>query len=417
MELTNDQNVYKNIIGKLLTIFLCLIPVIDMINGYNLLNETSLGSKVGILFRIATLFLLGFIILYKISRKYLILLYTLLTLLISVVVINYFRTQSVAGLADEITYATKLVLPIFYVLGISNAVNRKIIKPDTINKVLVFFSVGVPFTLIIPVLLGVGYTSYALGGGFKGFYFSNNELNVLMISITIYVFWQLIETKKRVYLLLLLLNIFAMLMIGSKTSIACIAVLVVLYIFKKFNIFSIIKVLVGAVIAGTISSLLFQSFFENLVFRFQYYYIVTEGNDNILNFFFSNRNLRVQPAFTKIYLTGSINSLLNFLFGYGHYQQFDANRLYSIMEMDILDTLIWYGFLVTIYIAGFYIWLMYKGFKSHVSRGFLVIYIIIFIFSLLAGHVMYSALAGGIFGIIGSQFLLVAPTEEKDKLY
>ena len=410
-ELNRNETKYvdtKYIESKVLSIFLylslVLIPIVDMINGYNLLSNSDIGSLIGILFRIISIVFLLFLIVRKNKLSHLIFLYSLILFLFIVVIMNYFRSGNLIGFFDEITYATKLVLPILYMLGISNAVNNGIVNKDIVDKVLTFFSVIVPLTLIIPMIFDAGYSSYALGGGYKGFYYSNNELNILMISITIFSFWQFTAYKKRKFIILFLFNCTTMLLIGSKTSIFCVIILGIIYILKKFSFKSIFKILIVSLIASFLALSLFSEFINEIIFRFQHYYSITNGSDNIFNFLLSNRNLRIVPAINEVFLNND-NGFLNFLIGYGHYQQFDASLLQSIMEMDIIDTLIWYGFLVSFTIFGFYIYVLLNGLRKKNNFLYNFIYIIIFTFSMIAGHVLYSALAGGVFGIVGSCLL------------
>lgn len=411
VEYIDSRDIEYKILNILLYLFLGLIPIIDMINGYNLLSNTGLGSLIGILFRLVSIVFLFFLIIRKNRISHLIILYTFILFLFIIVSINYFRTGDLSGFFDEITYATKLLLPILYTLGISNAVNNGIVSKDIVDKVLTFFSILVPMTLIIPMLFDAGYSSYDLGGGYKGFYYSNNELNILMISVTIFAFWQFTTYKKRKFIILFLLNCVTMLLIGSKASIFCIGLLGIVYVLKKISVKSILKFLLGLLLASLLASKFFSNFIDEIVFRFQYYYTITNGSENIFNFLLSNRNLRIIPAITDIFLNNE-NGFLNFLFGYGHYQQFDANVLQSIMEMDFIDTLIWYGALISFSVLGFYVYVLICGIKKKNDFLYTFIYIIIFAFSMIAGHVLFSALAGGIFGIIGSCLL---QKEDKDK--
>ncbi|MGF2941314.1 hypothetical protein [Enterococcus xiangfangensis] len=404
MQIVKAKRIEPQVINSALYIFLGLIPIVDMINGYNLLENNSIGSLVGVVFRIVSILFLFFLIIQKNRILRLVLLNLFILFIFLVVYINYFRTKNVNGLIDEAMYATKLILPILYALGISNAVNNGIVDEDIVDKILTFFSFLVPLTLIVPMILNLGYSSYDLGGGYKGFYYSNNELNILMISITIFNFWQLTAHKKKFFFIPFLLNSVSMLLIGSKTSILCVLLLGMIYFFRKISIQSIIKILIVLTILIFLGSRIFSEFFDEIIFRFQYYYTITNGSDNIFNFLLSNRNLRIVPTITEVFLTNK-SGFLNFIFGYGHYQQFDPNVLQSIMEMDFVDTIIWYGVVVTAAVLGFYIYVLIRGIKRKADFVYILIYITIFSFSIVAGHVLYSALAGGIFGIIGSRLL------------
>lgn len=78
------------------------------------------------------------------------------------------------------------------------------------------------------------------------------------------------------------------------------------------------------------------------------------------------------------------------------------------MEMDFIDTFIWYGLGVTLLISFFYIFVFIKGIKNQEKREYLIIFILTLSFSIIAGHVLYSALAGGVFGIVCGNLLSVS---------
>lgn len=401
---TNTINTNKSIY-ILVVYLLSIIPIIDLINGYNLLYETSLGSMIGIIFRMFSFLFFLYLSIMRISTKKLIYIYVLFFYVLVSIFINFYRTASTPGLIDELTYGIKLLLPVVYALGLSNCINLNLVPENIVDKIFFNYAKVVPFTLIIPRIMGIGFDSYALGGGYKGLYFSNNELNILLMAISVFLFWKTIHSYSLSTILLLIFNFFSMLMIGSKTSIIVLFLLVGMYIFYKF---SFKKILVILLLASTVVPWMlkiFSTFITDLFFRFQFYYEITNARDNIFNFLLSNRNLRIVPAFENIFNKNGFDALLNFLFGYGHYQQFDANILSTIMEMDLIDTFIWYGIGVTLLILFFYIFVFIKGIKNKEKKEYLIIFFLTFAFSTIAGHVLYSALAGGIFGIVCGNLL------------
>lgn len=300
-QLKNNTIKTNKIIYICIVYLLSVIPIIDLINGYNLLYETSLGSTIGIVFRMFSFIFFAYLSIMNISNKKLLYLYVLFFCVLLSVFINFYRTSSTSGLVDELTYAIKLLLPVVYALGLSNCINLKIVPSNIVDKIFFNYAKIVPFTLIIPRLMGIGFDSYALGGGYKGLYFSNNELNILLMAISIFLFWKTLHSYNISIIILLIFNFFSMLMIGSKTSIIVLLLLIIMYIFYKFSLKKIALVLLLVFTLVPWIYRVFSNFFTELFFRFRFYYEITNAQDNILNFLLSNRNLRITPAFENLF--------------------------------------------------------------------------------------------------------------------
>ena len=393
-------------------ILLLIIPVVDCITGYFLLSNSNIGSIIGQSLRIITLIFLFLSAINKqeLNKIFFISLFSFCLFLIPV--FNYSRTGSVQGYIDETIYASKLILPILMILGINNAQTNKDISPKFIDNIFSFYILYVPLSLIIPKVLGVGYATYEnFDAGYKGFYYAGNELNILLLSVSVLSFQRMIAKFTMYNAVTALICLGSLFLVGTKTSFLVIIFLVFYNLLKKKNLKNKLKSCVVIslilVVAYISISTIFETQIDKMVSRNQYYYeTLTKSNNSIINYIFSNRNMRIPLNFKKNYSNNLEGDLIfNIIFGVGHYQQFIKADLTSLIEMDFFDTVLWYGIPIAIVILLFYCFVLYKGIKNKKNEEYVFCYVLIFLFSIMAGHVWYSALAGSIFGMIGSKLL------------
>ncbi|ALU13848.1 polysaccharide biosynthesis protein [Eubacterium limosum] len=393
-------------------VLLMAIPVVDCITGYLLLSNSNIGSTIGQFLRIITIIFL-FLSTFNRQRSDNFLFISLFCFCLFLIpVFNYFRTGSVQGYIDETIYITKLILPILMILGIYNARKDKKISSNFIDNIFSFYIIFVPLSLIIPKILGIGYVTYEnFDVGYKGFYYAGNELNILLLSISVLSFQKMTEKFTVYNAITALICLGSLFLMGTKTSFLVIIFLIIYNLVKKRDLKNKFKVILVVVLVLCISyfvvNTIFKDQIEKLLLKNQYYYETLSGsNDSITNFIFSNRNARIGINFEKNYIENSNEGLLfKIFFGVGHYQQFKSTSLNSIIEMDFFDTLLWYGLFAALAIFAFYTYVLYIGIIRKKNKEYLLCYLLIYLFSLMAGHVWYSALAGSVFGMIGSKIL------------
>lgn len=391
---------------------LLLIPIIDCITGYFLLENKNIGSLIGQIFRIITLVFLFFSILNKGKVKEIFVIFLFCAVLFLIPTFNYIRTSSDRGFIDEVIYATKLLLPMLMILGINNAQKNKWINNKFIDNIFSFYTIFVPLSLIIPKILGIGYATYEnFDVGYKGFYYAGNELNILLLSISVLSFQKMMRKFTIFDCIVTMICLGSLFLVGTKTSFLVIIFLIFYNLVKKKNLKNKLKscviiFLILVVAYGSISTI-FETQINKIVSRNQYYYeTLTKSNNSIANYIFSNRNMRIPLNFKKNYSNNLEDDLIfKMMFGVGHYQQFKSTDVSSIIEMDFFDTILWYGVPIAFTIFIFYSYVLYRGIRSKKNKDYLLSYCLIFLFSIMAGHVWYSALAGSILGMVGSKLL------------
>lgn len=121
----------------------------------------------------------------------------------------------------------------------------------------------------------------------------------------------------------------------------------------------------------------------------------------IITFLMSERNLRIVPTFQKnIINVGTLQGIINFLFGIGRYQQVDPNILRTLIELDFFDTFYWYGILAAIIVFVTYISFFIIALKQKELFKYKLMFLIVFVFSMMAGHVWFSALSSQMLALI-----------------
>lgn len=396
---------YNDLEKIIIAIFIASI-LIDNINGALMLYLGTSLVTFGQIIRIFFVLFFGYLVIinveirdeYEKRRKF----FFIPLLLFVLPFVFFIRHGAIKGLYMDLLYAVKLLFPILIIVALKSVIDNKKVSRRVIDKIFQIYSILVPLTLIVPLLLGVGFSSYELGGGYKGFYYSNNEINVVLICTFIYCVANLFQNRNRKNLILTLINLFALLLIGSKTSIIVFVTVLMVYLIKimKKNPKKGIKCFGIGVLASLVVGFLFKDFLIDMFARMHYYYISFKNSGGtFLDFLTSGRSDRIIPAFEKNVVNARFG-ILNFLFGIGRYSQIDNYNLATLMEMDFFDVFNWYGIIVAVSVMYFYCFIFYKARFDKSKFGFKLMFILITLFSFIAGHVWFSALAGSALALV-----------------
>lgn len=402
-------------------IFLILLVgsiFIDVLNGIFIQYEIKYLSNLGQLFRIITV-LINVSIIFTFGTKKQKSFLAIIFLFFLLPFIYLFQHRTLTGFIMDESYMLKLMFPFIYIIAIKSLLDKRHLSMGTLDKFIYLYIIICPLTIIIPTLFGFGFSSYDLGGGYKGFYVSNNEINIVLVGCYLLSLVELYKFKSFLNIVLYIINLVALLLIGSKTSLLVIIFSIILFIYalikkQKVNI----KFLIFIILLIVIFSLFFYDFYVSIFNRFSYYYstLVTDGG-SFLNFLMSERNLRVIPAITSNIMNSNLG-VLNFLFGIGRYQQVDPNILYTLIELDPVDTLLWYGCITCLFILLCYTYILLKGInnKSGKNNVIIYIYLLYMAFSITAGHVWYSPLSTTFLVLICIKLLYSFPIDQSKKV-
>src|SRR5690625_1408917 len=165
-----DYSSLRLLSEKLVVLFLQFWLLIDMVNGYLMLNciSLSVGFSLGELSRI--LFLISFLISFKVKKNsFNLLLFSLPLLLLSISIYQYIFLNP--NLVASINMSIKLCLPIFIFLFIKEVLPQ---RKNIIIKIIKTNSLILILNLIISIF-GFGYFTYYVKVGInfvgKGFFY------------------------------------------------------------------------------------------------------------------------------------------------------------------------------------------------------------------------------------------------------
>ena len=385
--------------------------IIDNINGFfiqtNILTKISVGQ-------IYRFFTYGFILYFFIKHYKLKILY-FTPLFIFLGGLPLFYNERVLQVFSEYTYLAKLLYPILLIIVCHNEYKDGKIEISDVYKIINVYMIMAPLSIIIPKIFGVGIYSYNFNSGYRGFYVANNEINIVLLSTFIYSIRELYYKIDKKNIIIAFINLIALFLIGSKTSMIVIAItisgFVIVSSIKKYKGKNLIKFIIYIMGLIIVIGIMFNGYISNIITRLNYFYnmLVIESDNSFLTFLLSGRNTRVLPAIQHNFLENP-NELLNLLFGVGRCNQFKENELTSLMEMDFFDTTLWYGIILSTIVLVTYTMILVKGFKNNREYISTIIYLLIYIFALIAGHVWYSPLAGGMFALVAT--IILSDNEE-----
>ena len=403
--------------SRIMCCLLLIMPLVDIITG-NALSSQSSGLLVylGQLYRVIILIYASYIIYSKpFSNKELWLpIFTFYVILL--VFFNYARFNG--SIIENLSYTMKLLLPIYLIISLKIIIIKNY---NIIDKLFKTYSWIYPLSLLIPWLLNVGYniSNYTFESGYRGFYFANNELNVILMVIFVYCYQELYDNliahRKSAHkvkidwinIIKLFLNLLALFLIGSKTSILAIMIVCFAYLYKKENLKKKLKYIILFTSTGIVSFILIinilSSQISNMFQRIIYSYNRFVNTEGVITFLLSTRNLRIKPGI-QYWFNDGMEGLINFLFGVGKSNKCPNNGIginaFAIIEMDFFDCLFWFGFIASCIVFVFYLSHFIRVIKIKNMFMEKSIFILVFSFSILAGHVIISANSGTIFALV-----------------
>ncbi len=365
-------NIYSLLLG-----FLYAMPVIDSISGA--LHESyPVGQFYRIIFFVYLLF-----ILMKISAK---IFSSIMCFFLFFVLFQVIVSTPGGYVVKSVQDTIKLFIPIIMISLFQILLKNGKIKAESLFRLLNYWSLIYPILIIGPGILGMGVPAYDGAIGWKGFFFAVNEISFIMSSLVIYRFYLLSETLTIRSLLMLCLNIFCIIMIGTKTGYASVGVgMVVLgmLFFRERKFRRLLKIFIVTFVI-IIAALIFRErivemtagFFDRWFYQRQLSYSTTD-------FLFSMRLRRFDEAFT-LFCDG-----LYFVFGWGF-----GGELVGMpnMEMDFLDILFKSGIIGIVYVMYYYLKVFLRIDRKNVWGKVIFLWSMALAFG--AGHVLYYGQSG-----------------------
>ena len=398
----------KENINKILSIFILLQPVLDLITGIcvNVLNtNVTLGIIIRILFLAILMYITVFIYKKKISLwTYLSIIFYSCFYLFGIILNNDgLIFQEIQGLV-RVFYFPLILISLYDLKDEIKISNMTLIT--TLIMYLVF--------IFIPITLNIGFKSYQITkSGTLGFYNSANEISGIISLLTPILFILLKEKGK--YLLkgnLLLVYLIVILTIGTKTPLLSLGItigmsfLYYLYHCIKKKTYKPIIYTGTLILVGLCSLILVlpkTNFYKNIEVHLDYlevdniFEIFTEY-ELVDHFIFSQRLTFLEKKHS-IYQKSSIYEKL---FGIGYIKN---NKQTKMIEMDYFDIYYSHGLVGFILFFGIYIYVLYKLLREKQSLTFnrymtLLSLLLIIVLSLFTGHIITAPAVSLIVGVL-----------------
>ncbi|EGO8595677.1 hypothetical protein EH331_13620 [Enterococcus faecalis] len=403
-------------------IFLCIFsifPIIDVLNG--IATSTKGFEELGLLYRLICLIFIFMTLLVtgvSLNRfSKIVIIITLLSFLsinISSIVLGGNPHEWVYDITVLTKYFLWLIIPL-YTQQLST-----VFTLEDFHTLFIWISLFLVLGLLIPFSLGLGYATYEVSDvGFKGFYLANNDISIAFIACTVILAKISMKNqylKKPILSLLLTMlfvaSIFCMILLGTKI---CLFVSIILVIYRftsplvnyKLKKQLKIKYIIGILVL--INSLfLWKDQLINRVrevlSRIRFFFILFNGD--VISVFFSSRNIFFQVGWIEFIKSSNV---LLYLFGYGFSYRLKEWGVGNYIEIDFFDLLFSLGILgVTINLL--YIFLLINLVRNRRTIYFYA-FIVLLVYSMLAGHVFFSGISTTILGLINSAMLV--PTNQK----
>ncbi len=392
----------------LLAIILFIPILIAQISGY-LLYELNLHTPLGKLYNLLVLsILIIFPFLKKNKSDNKSNLVLLLLILISYII--YYITTSFNSVIRDTQFIVELFLfPFSYFFFKKHYYSEKKISIEKFQKINRFLLLIIGFFILLS-LFGFGSSSYGetKAGesiGYSGYFNAVNEINSIILLLLPFSIFTYGVNHIKIRWGYFIFGLIIALLIGSKTlllgfTLICFFTFILNIIYFK-KVKSVIKTLItiGPIVVISIITIVLllsdklMPVFNRMIYKFH-------SKNDFLSFITSSRVDRITPISDWFFNNTSFNDLI-FGKGYTEYTSKNISLLkYGLIEMDMFDVFFISGALGVFII--FYIW--YKLIKHNIYLllnrfhpmmiGFFTISILLFITSLIAGHIMYSSLAG-----------------------
>lgn len=359
-----------------------VILLIDWCNG--VLFHYGINMPISILMKV-TLIILAFPLVLGKPKN--ILLFTTIFLYIGIVCMQKVIVGN-ALIFESLTLLIRVLYTIVMYIFFKNQILKNAIY--TINRVknIIFINWLIVVAAIFLGAIGYGEYSYATAFiGTKGYFIAGNELSGTFFILTSMVMY--FSKSKTNLFFIIVTSILVSVLIASKVSLLS-TIFAVLFVIKckliKLN--ALVKYLIFSIALIASSFTLYTVLAESdILTRWLFFY----EKDGLGYLLFSGRLEFISNPLTDFKTFG----LLDFIFG---------NPSISTVEMDFIDILMHFGVLGVLLFYSMIFYVVLKVFRSNSSFRTITLFIdvLLLIISSLAGHIIFSGLAGLFIALVNS---------------
>jgi len=368
-----------------------LTPVIDTINGAFILQHGDTGVSIGTFYRFfIMLFIFCISIIYKIKSKY----------IVWILLATYFPLNCVLrgelydlSFVASFSYGVKWFFSI--ILMICFLKLQEISTERICIKLLNCWCFLIPGLLIVEHILNIGEKTY-WDAGFRGLYYSINDVGFSLTMMMTYSLYQLILLEVNVkHIAAVAINFVAIIILATKSCLIFTVLSTGYYLLVRYKkntframVYTFIMTFFTIIGIYTMYDKLIEMLNRYILFFSQT--VIEEKNFyGIMNFLTSARTPRIAKVFDELFSDFSIFKVL-----FGWKPPYNGGAI----EMDWFDSFFQHGILVFSILLGYCYSFFFKDRKY--KTPWLYILIIAMICSFFSGHVLNGALSSTIFAVV-----------------
>lgn len=378
-----------------------LMPLIDTASGILTPVDTSV-LNIGQIYRLLVFTILILLTIKNNIKKNLYVLSLLILFMIVQCVLN------IDNIMQVIVAWTKLITSIVIFITYSCLIEKKHLSIEKIFGLLDSWAIFYPIAFILPKLLGIDIVaSYDNTTGYKGAFYAVNEISFVLSVVVMYLIIRLDQNLKRKYIVLLVLNTFCIILLGTKSSLLVVLFFGISFVYRvifihKKQIFKRWFILISLIIAVFFGWCIFNIQIQDIIQRllWQRKYVSVSSFD----FLTSGRIRRIGQGFSMF-----MENPLYILSGWG----LGLSILHIGIEMDFIDLFFGVGVIGFVYIMAIYIIFYFrKCEKNYWNKCVLLIAAILCCF---AGHILYYGQSGMALGVL-FLFLFINKSDKNNKI-
>lgn len=391
-------------IEQIIVLLFSVLPVVDSLNG--ILISRGLPS-IGTVYKVFTLGVLLVFTLRKGAMSAPVIL-SCLGIMLYMALSIFSNVYFFSGKLINPDFPIKLLFNVLTLALLLNCYRVGYLTGEGVYRILNINTWLMIFLILVPYALGLGSTIYTGGIGYKGFFYSNNELSVALIILFYFALYRLARHIGPQQIVQLLGIMVCVLLLNTKSGMAaCLAggaLFVAEYLCRrraKFKGLLILAILLGLYVAKDFIIEQVEGFMN----RQTYLYGIYGGS--MLDTILSGRTFYIEEAWKG--LTEGPGFLFRVLFGNGFCSE-------TLVEMDFIDIFFYLGFFGVVSLTGFLIWIFVKSIRNFRQDRTLVRpvgYLMSVGFAFLAGHIFFMATAGCYFVLLCCLNLMYIPWRER----
>lgn len=388
------NKVIKNNLSKIISIFILIQPVLDLITGI-CLHVFSLNLTIGIIIRMLFLLFIMYVTTFIYKKKLSLIYYLIVTFYSIIYLINIGTNSHLFGQVQGLlrVFYFPLLLVSFYDLKDEIKISTATLF-TTLTLYLIF--------IFIPMTLNLGFKSYEITkSGTLGYYNSANEISGIISILTPIVFMIFNSKGKSILkVIYILLYLVVILTIGTKTPLLSLLITIgmtFIYIMiksykdKKYKriLSSFIIIVIG--IISLIILIPKTNFYKNIKVHLDFLKVedVTDimDNGNLIDHFIFSQRVTFLTDRKSIYDNATFQEKL---FGIGYYYNGKKDKQ---VEMDYFDIYLNHGIIGFIIFFSVYLYILVQATKTKRKLDFNlymlnVSMLLILFLSLFTGHII-----------------------------